>query len=561
MNEENGKKSIWKRPIIYIILAVLVLAAGAGVSIFMQWQQLNTQRLNLAGYIISVPKDWEIRLEDEIAIFYNNESGGAPIGKARLINQEVASADFGKWFSFETAAVSEKTSDKYAAPLTEQNYSEGGTEYTEYVFSNLPNPQPYHFALYFDNDMVSGWTARKILKSFIIPDPGKNPPPKNIAAPTEEEAAPNSVYRIDSAEQITVHNTAFLDRLMNAENTTPAAFSILYYTKAGDSLALSGWRYLDFDGEKMLLYEYYQIDDGTYSYNNNPRQILKIQKVQDEGQGLTIYQGLLSDNPAEYCNLFDFPTNPYENQKDALFEHKETYTGDNAGVGAILDSLPTPGLSRTQFSLQTEQEPYGITIDYEVTDAEKAYPDGKLNRLQLEKNAAVVFSLVSNADQITINITNGDEKETLSFNREKTEEYFETDVRSYSEEPEKFDQYLEDVQNMPPSTPTPSAPSSAGGGGASGGVLGEVVYSSTVTIPSGMLVTHPRTGEKVVVDPYAERYGYAQYLDKPIQCVIYRAGSGYRAVASCGGTVLLEYELATERDKDYAISMIQAYGG
>lgn len=88
---------------------------------------------------------------------------------------------------------------------------------------------------------------------------------------------------------------------------------------------------------------------------------------------------------------------------------------------------------------------------------------------------------------------------------------------------------------------------------------GEVVYSGTVVISSGMLVTHPDTGEQVAVGPYAEARGYGAYLDKPINCVIKRSGSGYIATASCGGSVIASYPLNSEAELNWAIGMIKAY--
>lgn len=564
MNNENNKKekrSIWRRPLTYIMLVViLILGALAGGSVWLLSAQSNTQRLNMAGYAVLAPAQWEIRLDGETAVFYSPESGGAPIGKARLINQEVSPADFGKWFYLETAAVSETTSNQFAALLTEQTYQEGDAEYTVYVFSSLPNPQPYHFAMYFDREYVSGWTARRILKSFTVPDPGANPPPKNIPALSEEEAAQSSVYLVRQTEQTLVHNTVRLDAFIEGMNSgSQNSVNILSYRKEGELLALDSWFYLDCDGERTLLYTYYQTEDGNYSYNNNPEPLSAIEKAQNSEQDLTTYLAVPADSAAQEITLFEFPKNPYQEQQNDLLQHKGALIGDNSSVGAILDSLPTPGLARTQFALQTDHEPYAILVSYEVTDSDKAYPNGSLNRQQLEKNAAVIFSLVENADEISMEIKNEEKTETLDFSRRKTEEYFEGDVRDYPQEPQKFSQYLEDVQNMPPSTPKP--PASENTHSSSGGVLGEVVYSTSVTIPHGMMVTHPRTGEQVVIDPYAERYGYSQYLGKPISCVIYRTGSGYHLVASCGGAVLAEYDMAGDRDKDYVIGMIQSYGG
>ena len=88
---------------------------------------------------------------------------------------------------------------------------------------------------------------------------------------------------------------------------------------------------------------------------------------------------------------------------------------------------------------------------------------------------------------------------------------------------------------------------------------GDVVYSGTVVISYNTLVTHPDTGEKVEIGPYAEARGYGGYLGKAINCVIKRAGSGYIATASCNGATILSYPLSSEAELNWAISMIKAY--
>lgn len=87
----------------------------------------------------------------------------------------------------------------------------------------------------------------------------------------------------------------------------------------------------------------------------------------------------------------------------------------------------------------------------------------------------------------------------------------------------------------------------------------DIVYSGTVVISSDTLVTHPDTGEKVAVGPYAEARGFGAYLNKPINCVIKRSGSGYIATASCNGAVIASYPLNSEAELNWAISMIKAY--
>ncbi len=550
MSEADIKKNIWLKPVIYVLIAVFVLAVLGGIFIV---KNNDVKRLNLAGYVICVPRDWQIKLEGEVAVFYGEGAGESQIGKARLINTETAPEDFGKWFYFKSEPKSLKETKKYAAPLTESVYSEADGEYTLYAFSALPNPQPYHFVMYFNNEYVKKAAAKKILKSLVIPDAGENPPPKNIEAPAPDELAENSVYKITFNEYTEAYGESELDSFIKhiKESKEPKDISILSYKQEGDLYVLDSWKYLYYNGKKTLSYKYYQTDGGVYSYNNNPAEIIKISKISDDENDITRYVVSFSDKKKADETLFEIPKNQYYDNSEALLAYTGTKVGDSAAVGAILDLLPTRGLTRTSFELKTDSEPYKMIINYDVSDETKVYKDGKLDSSQADKNAAVIFSLVENADEITMNIAG----EELTYKREKVEERFDADVREYSNEPKKFTQYVEKVQNLKEEELNKTTPQG------SDSVVGDVVYSSSVTVSYNTMVTHPVTGKKVAIGPYAKKYGYSQYLGRPISCVIYRASSGYRAVASCGGAVLLEYPLADEAALNNAIATVRAYGG
>ena len=550
MNEDAIKKPIYKKASFYVVAIVLIIACFLCILFA---TNKDTRRLNLAGYVINVPSDWQIKLEGEVADFYGEAAGDTPIGKARLINTETAEEDFGKWFYFKSAPTKSQDTKRYAAPLTEQIYQESENEYTLYAFSSLPNPQPYHFVMYFDNEYVKKSTTKKILKSLVIPDAGKNPPPKNIAAPSPDELGEKSVYKIVSEDYTEVHFESELDAFINhiEKSDEPKEISIFSYKKESDLLILDGWQHLIFNGKKTFIYKYYQTESGTYSYNNNPAEILKITKISDDENDITRYILSFADKKKAEGLLFEIPKNQYHDNSAELLTYMGTKVGDNSAVGAILDLLPTRGLTRTRFELNTDSAPYSIIIYYDVNDQQKAYKDGKPDKTQADKNAAIIFSLVENADVITMDIAG----EQLTYKREKIEKQFDADVREYSHEPKKFTQYVEKVQNLNEKSLTEQTPTD------SSAVVGDVVYSSSVTISYDSKVTHPKTGKKVSVGPYAKRFGYDAYLGKPISCVIYRAASGYKAVASCGGAVLLEYSLADEAALNNAISTISAYGG
>lgn len=74
-----------------------------------------------------------------------------------------------------------------------------------------------------------------------------------------------------------------------------------------------------------------------------------------------------------------------------LIDCKIDYTGDNAGIGMILSCMDLD--SPTTLELQTEKEPYGVTIHFADVIAEN-------RRFLVEGNAYVLLALVGNLGQV-----------------------------------------------------------------------------------------------------------------------------------------------------------------
>lgn len=91
-----------------------------------------------------------------------------------------------------------------------------------------------------------------------------------------------------------------------------------------------------------------------------------------------------------------------------LIKYKDSYVGDNSSVGNIIGKLPGNEYN-AGFSLQTDKEPYGITINYKAKENlsednyNKFWSDKKVTEF-LEKNAVVVLALVKNAEIIEFNV-------------------------------------------------------------------------------------------------------------------------------------------------------------
>lgn len=92
-----------------------------------------------------------------------------------------------------------------------------------------------------------------------------------------------------------------------------------------------------------------------------------------------------------------------------LFDLRTEYIGNNSAVGALLDALNFPQ-RRNGFSLQTNAQPYGLTVNF----SEDA-PD----LLPYEKNAVLLLSLIDNADEIAYQF----ESEALIYDRKWAEDW------------------------------------------------------------------------------------------------------------------------------------------
>ncbi len=99
-----------------------------------------------------------------------------------------------------------------------------------------------------------------------------------------------------------------------------------------------------------------------------------------------------------------------------LLSYNGSYVGDNSAVGGILSELPGAG-AKDGFSLQTGEEPYGITVTYDTTH--KTWEEDNSQNVMMY-NAASLFALVDNVNDVTF-ILVGDKNETVHFVRSDIE--------------------------------------------------------------------------------------------------------------------------------------------
>ena len=134
------------------------------------------------------------------------------------------------------------------------------------------------------------------------------------------------------------------------------------------------------------------------------------------------------------CNSND------RNINNDIFQFKDSFVGDNSAVGNIVNQLP--GVEQLNgFELKTNEEPYGIILNYDWTESEQEYKETVIN------NVTFLFTLVQNVDWITFNSNVGD----YTITKEILHEWYEIELSEVQNEDELRDliqEYLEDENKV-----------------------------------------------------------------------------------------------------------------
>ncbi|MFY9172537.1 MAG: M56 family metallopeptidase, partial [Petrimonas mucosa] len=136
----------------------------------------------------------------------------------------------------------------------------------------------------------------------------------------------------------------------------------------------------------------------------------------------------------------------------ALMNNKTPYVGNNSKVVGLIDAMPLPkGIARDTVELQTADMPYGITINYIMTDSANVEINGTISDNAFHRNAIVLFSLIDNADVINCKIADKTGKHdgatyAFTYTRETAEELVGKDLRSFAQNPDTI-RSLIDIAN------------------------------------------------------------------------------------------------------------------
>ncbi|GAA0722390.1 hypothetical protein GCM10008905_13820 [Clostridium malenominatum] len=120
-----------------------------------------------------------------------------------------------------------------------------------------------------------------------------------------------------------------------------------------------------------------------------------------------------------------------------IYEHKTLYVGDASKVGNLTDKLYY-GEYKKGFELQTDSKPYGATINYLIKPGELSQNGVLAVTDKMMKNAAIMFCLIDNVDEITFAFNDGSGIYRFPFNRKLFNEVFNKDIREYATSLQSF---------------------------------------------------------------------------------------------------------------------------
>lgn len=137
---------------------------------------------------------------------------------------------------------------------------------------------------------------------------------------------------------------------------------------------------------------------------------------------------------------------------EALYSWRTKYIGDNSAVGNIIYNLTFPeDMAYRQFALQTDGEPYEVTITFALSEKDKEAYDaegpGRQKELALlQKNACIMFSLIENAGFVNFKLVDeadeGKRPLTLVYARQWAEYETDCDLWAESSSEESFEVLL-----------------------------------------------------------------------------------------------------------------------
>lgn len=143
---------------------------------------------------------------------------------------------------------------------------------------------------------------------------------------------------------------------------------------------------------------------------------------------IIVVSGLLFSSCGKEMNNGEIYNASFQEQMATLYEAKTPYVGNASAVGEVIELLPfVKNGERNGMELQTEAEPYGITLQYKDLS--------RIPEMELKGNAYLMFCLIENLGQIAFNDQTA--KTSVQFLRDDVLEYGNT-AEFFAENKEQF---------------------------------------------------------------------------------------------------------------------------
>lgn len=128
-----------------------------------------------------------------------------------------------------------------------------------------------------------------------------------------------------------------------------------------------------------------------------------------------------------------------ENLTAYLLQHKTDYIGDNSAVGTLVTLLIFPDDIRQQtISLQTEAEPYGLTVNFSADEAALAYYGIEDHQTDFAYNAYTLLALIGNLATVDYVLADESRQVTMHYTREMANEAVGEDVKNFAQSEKKL---------------------------------------------------------------------------------------------------------------------------
>lgn len=139
---------------------------------------------------------------------------------------------------------------------------------------------------------------------------------------------------------------------------------------------------------------------------------------------------------------------------DKLMENKTLYVGNASKVGGLLGGMPEPtGFEWNGMALQTTAKPYGVTVNYIMSDSVRGIDEAEINGEVYYRNSILLLSLIDNVDIITYSIVDSPGQNdgivnTFTFTREQADKQFGEDVRHYAIDETSLRQLIDRLDSL-----------------------------------------------------------------------------------------------------------------